>query len=97
MTPIAPPTVAEPVANDGRDEVAARLLVLGGPVQGVGFRPFVHRLATQLHLKGDVRNLSGQVVIRVEGDASALAAFLPYSPLHHLLLDDFRKPIVATL
>lgn len=75
MTPIAPPTVADPVANDGCDEVAARLLILGGRVQGVGFRPFVHRLATQLHLKGDVRNLSGQVVIRVEGDASALAAF----------------------
>ena len=70
-----PPHAASPVTGDDRDKVAARRLVLGGRVQGVGFRPFVHRLATQLGLKGDVRNLSGQVVIQVEGNSAALDAF----------------------
>jgi len=55
--------------------MAAREIVISGRVQGVGFRPFVHRLATRLALTGDVRNLSGQVLIHVEGDPSAIAQF----------------------
>lgn len=40
-----------------------------GIVQGVGFRPFVYRLATRLGLRGYVRNISGSAVeIFVEGD-----------------------------
>ncbi len=75
MTRVVPPHAASPVPGDDRDGIAARRLVLSGRVQGVGFRPFVHRLATQLGLKGDVRNLSGQVVIQVEGNSAALDAF----------------------
>ncbi len=55
--------------------IAAWIFVLGGRVQGVGFRPFVQRLATTLDLAGDVRNLSGQVLIHVEGCSSALETF----------------------
>jgi len=51
----------------------ARRLVLCGLVQGVGFRPFVFRLAQRFALRGWVRNGAGRVFIRVEGDA--LAAF----------------------
>lgn len=47
-----------------------------GTVQGVGFRPFVYRLATELGLTGDVRNDGGAVVIRVAGNDSAVADFL---------------------
>ena len=50
-------------------------IVITGRVQGVGFRPFVSRLAHEFRLAGWVRNCSGQVEIHVEGGADALAAF----------------------
>lgn len=53
---------------------AARLSIRG-VVQGVGFRPFLHRLATEYALAGWVRNESGQVELQVEGERSALDAF----------------------
>ncbi len=37
-------------------------------MQGVGFRPFVHRLATELDLRGFVLNSSIGVIIEIEGD-----------------------------
>jgi hydrogenase maturation protein HypF len=54
---------------------AARALAVTGVVQGVGFRPFVHRLALRLGLAGWVRNTAGAVEIHVEGDAAALDVF----------------------
>lgn len=47
-----------------------------GVVQGVGFRPFVHALATRLGLGGHVGNDADGVFIEVEGDPSATAKFL---------------------
>jgi len=47
-----------------------------GVVQGVGFRPFVYRLAQEHNLKGWVRNTSGNVEMEVEGDETALENFL---------------------
>jgi hydrogenase maturation protein HypF len=41
-------------------------------VQGVGFRPFVHGLATELGLGGFVRNETSRVVIEVEGASHAV-------------------------
>lgn len=58
-----------------QQKIEARALVVRGRVQGVGFRPFVHRLATGLQLTGDVKNLSGQVLIHAEGSTSKLAEF----------------------
>jgi hydrogenase maturation protein HypF len=54
----------------------ARLLRVTGVVQGVGFRPFVHRLAARHGLAGAVRNASGEVEIEIEGPAERLDAFL---------------------
>lgn len=47
-----------------------------GVVQGVGFRPFVHRLAAGLHLTGWVRNETGSVRIQVEGRPRNLSEFV---------------------
>ncbi|MHB8658399.1 MAG: carbamoyltransferase HypF [Solirubrobacteraceae bacterium] len=47
-----------------------------GTVQGVGFRPFVFRLARELGLDGFVLNDASGVVIELEGAGPALAAFL---------------------
>lgn len=46
-----------------------------GLVQGVGFRPFVYRLATELGLAGWVRNDLLGAAIEVEGRVEALATF----------------------
>lgn len=58
--------------GDGR---AARVLEVRGIVQGVGFRPFVWRLAERHGLSGWVRNAGGTVEIRAEGPPDALEAF----------------------
>ncbi|MFN3598665.1 MAG: carbamoyltransferase HypF [Aquificaceae bacterium] len=51
-------------------------LRLKGAVQGVGFRPFVYRLAQTLGLKGWVINSSSGVEIEVEGKKGLLEEFL---------------------
>ncbi len=47
-----------------------------GSVQGVGFRPFVHRLATGLGLTGWVLNSSAGLVVEVEGESGRVDEFL---------------------
>jgi hydrogenase maturation protein HypF len=47
-----------------------------GTVQGVGFRPFVYRLARRHGLAGFVRNSTGPVEIEVEGEPERLQGFL---------------------
>ncbi|HVV71398.1 MAG TPA: acylphosphatase, partial [Verrucomicrobiae bacterium] len=49
---------------------------LHGAVQGVGFRPFVFRLATELDLKGWVNNSAQGVFVEVEGGRAPLEQFL---------------------
>jgi len=51
-------------------------ITVTGVVQGVGFRPFVYRLAHEHKLTGWVLNHSGGVDIVVEGQSAALDAFL---------------------
>ena len=59
-------------AAEGR---IARRLRLIGHVQGVGFRPFVYRLARELDLSGAVRNLNGEVDILVSGPRRQVERF----------------------
>ena len=47
-----------------------------GVVQGVGFRPFVHALATRLGLVGHVGNDAAGVFVEVEGTRAAAGEFL---------------------
>jgi hydrogenase maturation protein HypF len=64
-------------------------LEVRGAVQGVGFRPFVYRLAHQLSLDGWVINDNRGVVIEVEGEAADLERF------RHRLRGE--KPAPATI
>jgi hydrogenase maturation protein HypF len=62
------------------DSVRRRFTVTG-VVQGVGFRPFVHRIATELGLTGFVGNDSGAVFLEVQGPGA--------------LIDEFRQRLGA--
>lgn len=55
--------------------VERRVIAVEGIVQGVGFRPYVHRLAAANALSGFVRNDADGVLIDVEGDASSVDEF----------------------
>ncbi|WP_156688547.1 carbamoyltransferase HypF [Mycobacterium sp. Marseille-P9652] len=46
-----------------------------GVVQGVGFRPFVHRVASELGLAGFVGNDSGAVFLEVQGECTRVMEF----------------------
>ena len=57
--------------------IAQRLkIVVRGAVQGVGFRPFIYKLATEIGLKGWVLNSSSGVFIEVEGPTEQLQSFV---------------------
>jgi len=47
-----------------------------GVVQGVGFRPFIYRLAKEYNLKGWVLNTSSSVEIEVEGEKESIERFI---------------------
>jgi hydrogenase maturation protein HypF len=64
-------------AAAGRRRVSARV---EGTVQGVGFRPYVYRLAAELGLGGHVRNDERGVEIEIEGAAEAVTSFLERLP-----------------
>lgn len=67
--------LAIPLQPDSGKSQALRLRI-GGHVQGVGFRPFVYRLAHRLSLTGTVQNLCGDVEIVVQGSGKSLQQFL---------------------
>jgi hydrogenase maturation protein HypF len=55
--------------------IVRQLITIEGIVQGVGFRPFIYRLAKQHHVKGHVANNGGVVEILAEGDSQELDTF----------------------
>lgn len=67
----------------------AKHISVTGVVQGVGFRPFVHGLATRLDLHGWVCNTSGGVEIYIEGNPSSMESFI-----HRLTTE---KPLLARI
>jgi hydrogenase maturation protein HypF len=51
-------------------------ILIQGAVQGVGFRPFIYKLAEELNLKGIISNTVKGVSIDIEGDESLLNDFI---------------------
>ena len=58
--------------------MTGRRIELRGTVQGVGFRPWVARLARRTGLGGRVRNDTAGVTIEAWGEAAALDAFVAH-------------------
>jgi len=58
-----------------RSDDVRRHVTVTGVVQGVGFRPFVHRIATELGLAGFVGNDSGAVFLEVQGQRARVDEF----------------------
>jgi hydrogenase maturation protein HypF len=57
-----------------------RQIEVSGIVQGVGFRPYVYRLATGRHLRGTIRNTSAGVTIEIQGPAETVQDFVEHLP-----------------
>ena len=62
-------------AKFGCSAPARRQIRVAGQVQGVGFRPFVYRLAQELNLGGFIRNDGAGVIIEVQGEEADLVRF----------------------
>jgi hydrogenase maturation protein HypF len=60
--------------------VVRKAIDVTGIVQGVGFRPFVYRLANECNLAGFIANTPAGVSIEVQGPPDSLAAFLTRLP-----------------
>ncbi|MEU6394659.1 carbamoyltransferase HypF [Streptomyces sp. NPDC046939] len=83
-----------------RQRAVVRDFTVSGTVQGVGFRPFVHRTATALRLTGWVANVDGHVEGSVCGVPDAVASFThrlrtdapPLSRIHEVRFRDHDAP-----
>jgi hydrogenase maturation protein HypF len=65
-----------PQPNSGAQEGLRReALTVRGVVQGVGFRPFIYRLASEEGLGGFIGNDTSGVTIEIEGPAARVEAF----------------------
>jgi hydrogenase maturation protein HypF len=68
---------------------SSAVITVKGLVQGVGFRPFIHRLANKFKLAGKVYNRTGSVRIEACGDKKAINMF--YRAI------DGQKPAAASI
>lgn len=57
-------------------DVIRKKITLRGQVQGIGFRPFVYRLAAELKLTGFVYNYTQGVIIEIQGDKDDAEKFI---------------------
>ena len=61
-------------------KIVAKGILIKGLVQGVGFRPFIYRLASENYLNGTVENNNIGVDIFIEGDESNINTFIEALP-----------------
>jgi len=69
-----------PMAETIRTSVIRKAVEVTGIVQGVGFRPFVYRLANECGLTGCIANTPAGVSIEVQGEMEAVEKFLTRLP-----------------
>ena len=62
--------------SKNRDVIKRVRYLFSGVVQGVGFRPFIYRLAVKNVLRGFVQNRPDGVLVEVEGTGAAIDSFL---------------------
>lgn len=82
----------------GASVVRARVTVRGA-VQGVGFRPFVYRMAQALALSGHVSNAADGVRLEIEGSPEAVALFLDslqQQPPPHAIIESVHTEFIPT-
>jgi hydrogenase maturation protein HypF len=80
--------------------IKAIKIIVGGLVQGVGFRPAIRRAALYSNIKGYVKNLGGsEVEIFIEGDEESIETFINslvrFLPPHALIEEvhmNYEKP-----
>ncbi|MEI6512178.1 MAG: acylphosphatase, partial [bacterium] len=60
----------------GEKQIERLRAVVHGAVQGVGMRPYVYRLATEMGLPGWVNNSCQGLFIEVEGERTVLDTFM---------------------
>ena len=70
------PDEAQQERSSNETQLARRGLLVRGVVQGVGFRPFVYRLAMEELLAGFIGNDTDGVTIEIEGPEQRVEAFL---------------------
>ena len=56
-------------------------IAVHGIVQGVGFRPFIHKLVQEYGLRGFIKNTSSGVELELEGERETLERFTEALPL----------------
>ena len=64
------------LTNDQQSDENTFEIEIKGRVQGVGFRPFIYRLAKSNHVKGCVENRNDGVVLKINHNASAINSFI---------------------
>lgn len=67
---------------------------VAGIVQGVGFRPYVYRLATARNLSGKISNTSSGVLIEVQGPSEQILDFIHQLPLEAPALSKITGVVV---
>jgi len=68
----------------------------GGEGKSEGEAEPTDTLSPSLSLKGEGEQVARSLSDNVAPGLKEVGCFLPYSPLHHLILDDFGGPLVAT-
>lgn len=74
-----------------------RQIEVSGIVQGVGFRPYIYRLATSRKLCGNIRNTPAGVTIEVQGPPETVQDFVEHLPADAPPLSRITSVVVREL